>query len=75
VWPGITAVALLWTIAAWAAVTGVLEIATAVRLRSERRHKWLLGLNGGLSILLTSVQGCAGTGLRAACGWATTGRP
>jgi uncharacterized membrane protein HdeD (DUF308 family) len=51
VWPSITALALLYVIAAWAFVTGVMEIMGAVRLRAKIRHEWLLGLAGVLSVL------------------------
>ena len=51
VWPGITALALLWVIAVWAAVTGVLDIVAAVQLRRQMRHEWLLALSGALSVL------------------------
>ncbi len=51
-WPGITALALLYVIAAWALVTGGLEIAAAIRLRKVIDHEWLLILSGIASVAL-----------------------
>jgi uncharacterized membrane protein HdeD (DUF308 family) len=73
VWPGATALALLWVIAAWALLTGVLEIVAAVRLREVLEREWILGAIGVLSILFAIVlavdPGAGALGITWAIGW------
>ena len=54
-WPGVTALALLYVIAAWALVTGVLELIAAFRLRAHVENELWMGLGGVLSILFGIV--------------------
>ena len=49
--PAATALTLVYVMAAWALVTGGLQIVAAIRLRELISDEWLLGLGGALSIL------------------------
>jgi uncharacterized membrane protein HdeD (DUF308 family) len=51
-YPGLTALALVYLIAAWALIRGIFEIIAAVHLRKEMENEWLLGLSGLLSVVL-----------------------
>lgn len=50
--PQLTAAGLLLVLAIWFLVTGVFEIATAIKLRKEINNEWLLGFAGVISIAL-----------------------
>lgn len=50
-YPNIAAAALLAVIAAWAIVTGILEVIAAIQLRKEIEGEWMLGLSGVLSVM------------------------
>lgn len=51
-YPGDIGAVLVVVIGIWAIVTGVLEIAAAVRLRQEIAEEWLLGIAGVVSVAI-----------------------
>lgn len=64
--PWVTAADLVYVVAAWAILTGLLEIASAMRMREYIAREWLLALTGALSLLF-------GVGLLAASSLGTRG--
>jgi uncharacterized membrane protein HdeD (DUF308 family) len=70
VWPLVTLVALLYLIAAWAVITGILEITAAIRLRRIVEHEWLLGLAGVASVIFgVPLFGAPGPGAIVIAWW------
>ena len=50
-WPGTTALVLLYFIAAWEIVTGILEIVAAIQLRRIIENEWVMIITGIASII------------------------
>lgn len=55
IFPTLAAVTLLFVIAAWAVITGIFEIVTAIRMRRVIDNEWSMGLAGLASIILGIV--------------------
>ncbi|WP_326636154.1 HdeD family acid-resistance protein [Nonomuraea fuscirosea] len=51
VWPGLTAVALLYIIAFWAIFSGIAEIVAGVQLRKVIDNEWMFIVGGVLSVI------------------------
>ncbi len=69
-YPGLTGLALLYLIAAWAIIRGIFEIIAAFHLRKEIENEWLLALSGLLSLALGVVLVVApGAGALAVLWW------
>src|SRR5579862_8452102 len=47
-WPGITAIAMVYLVAAWALFTGIMEILVAFELRRTLANEWLLIAGGAI---------------------------
>jgi uncharacterized membrane protein HdeD (DUF308 family) len=55
-WPGLSAVLLLYLIASWAIITGVLEIWSAVRLRKVIENEWAWIIGGLASVIFGAIM-------------------
>jgi uncharacterized membrane protein HdeD (DUF308 family) len=50
-YPGLTALVLLYIIAFWAILLGIMRIVTAISLRREIQNEWLMILGGALTVI------------------------
>jgi len=55
VWSAITTVVLVFIVGAWAIVTGVFEIAAAMKLRKHVSGEWLLAVTGIASVIFGAL--------------------
>jgi uncharacterized membrane protein HdeD (DUF308 family) len=49
-WPGISALSLVYLIGFWAVMTGIFEVIAAIELAGEIKGDWMLGLSGAMSV-------------------------
>lgn len=54
-WPGLTALSLLYFIAAWAVITGVMEIVAAIQFRDVITGEGLFIVSGVISVIFGTV--------------------
>lgn len=54
-WPGWSALTLVYLIAFWAITTGVFEFVAAIELAGQLDGDWMLGLSGALSVAFGSL--------------------
>ena len=67
--PGLAALVLIYFIAAWALITGVMEIIAAIRLREQIEGEWRLALSGVLSVILAVLLAISPEGGLIALAW------
>lgn len=51
-WPGVTLFTLIFIVAFWAIVLGIIQVIFAIAIRKEIKNEWLIILSGALSFLL-----------------------
>jgi len=54
-WPGVTAYALVYLLAAWAILVGAIQLIAAYQLRHFLQREWLLALRGPFPLLLGAL--------------------
>jgi uncharacterized membrane protein HdeD (DUF308 family) len=67
--PGLAALVLIYFIAAWALITGIMEIVAAIRLREQIQGEWRLALSGALSVILAILLAVSPGGGILALAW------
>ena len=55
-WPGLSAIAMMVLIGAWALVTGILQVIAAIALRKVIENEWAIGLGGLISVIFGLVM-------------------
>jgi len=55
IWPNITAIVLLYFIAAWSVIMGFMEIIAGIQIRKEIEDEWRMILSGAISVLFGIV--------------------
>ena len=55
VWPGLTALAIVFIVAAWAIITGITRIVAAIQLRRVLQNEWLLVGSGVASVIFGAI--------------------
>ncbi len=54
-WPNVTGIILLYLIASWAVIIGILDIILAIQIRREIKNEWMLIIDGIFSVLIGVV--------------------
>lgn len=54
-WPNVTGIILLYLIASWAVIVGILDIILAIQIRREIKNEWMLIIDGVFSVLIGVV--------------------
>lgn len=52
IWPNVTGTILLYLIASWAVIIGILDIVLAIQIRREIKNEWMLIIDGVFSVLI-----------------------
>ena len=51
-WPNVTGIVLLYLIASWAVIIGIMDIILAIQIRREIKNEWMLIIDGVFSVVI-----------------------